>query len=247
MSGAIPFLLLTLLSAGPAPVTTAPKAMKSKVYVVYVTVVEIDADGTETVLFTPRVQTTGNPAGVTVDHVDGRSFEFHCQLDAAPANSLKIPQGTPIGVSAANKTDRPVAKKEVPTVPTETIPVPPSPPLGSKTITTEKPAATRAAVSRHPKEFFIRTYDVSDLIEQPQGENPDSATPSAYAPLIQTLKAVAVPESWSGRATIQPFPSTKSLAIKQNEAGHQAVARALAELRPRKIEATDSAEEPRPK
>lgn len=221
----ISILLTALLSGDP---TATPKPAKPKVYVVYVTVVEVDSDGNETVLFTPKVQTTGNPAGVTVDHADGRSFEFNCQLAAAVSPSLEAP---PTAI-----TTLPVSKESQPVSAAEILPQSKNPGL-------LKPAAP----ARKPDEHFVRTYDVSDLLE-----STDKLTAAEFEPLMQTLKAVALPESWAGKATIRPFASTKSLVIKQTEAGHKAVAAALEELRPRvveqdKQEAKNSPVQPSPK
>lgn len=194
MAVSISIFLTALLSGDPA--ATAPQAAKPKVYVVYVTVVEVDGD--ETILFTPKVQTTGSPAGVTVDHADGRSFEFNCQLATASSPQLERPPAA-IASTPSSKPAKPVSA--VPAV-------------------------------RKADEYFVRTYDVSHLLEPTE-----KLTVAEFAPLIQTLKTVAAPESWTGAAMIRPFPSTNSLVVKQHAAGHKAVAAALDGLRPRKIEA----------
>ena len=205
MAVCISLMLAALLGADPAP---AAKEAKTKVYVVYVTVVEVDADGNETVLFTPKVQTTGDPAGVTVDHADGRSFEFNCQLAAGGVPPLERPPGATATGPAATANAVPPSSGE----------------------SRAKPAPAEPT-ARKADDFFVRTYDVSDLLE-----STDKLTPAEFEPLIQTLKTVAVPQGWPSQATIRPFISTKSLVIKQNSAGHKAVAAPLAELRPRVAE-----------
>jgi hypothetical protein len=228
----ISLLLSVLLGAEPA---ATPKTATSKVYVVYVTVVEIDAEGKETIVFTPKVQTTGAPAGITVDHADGRSFEFNCKLAAADGPSLERP-GTGAAVSSAKtKTARPALKQKLQSSVPETLTPASGSRPGPELVRPEKtaPPAT-AAAPRKADEIYVRNYDVSDLIEAA-----DPVTDADFTPLIQTLKTVAVPEQWTGKAAIRPFTSTKSLVIKQNDAGHKAVAQALKELRPKTIEKTE--------
>jgi hypothetical protein len=190
-------------------------ATSPKVYVVYVTVVEVDAEGNETVLFTPKVQTTGQPAGVTVDHIDGRSFEFQCRLAATEKPVLEQIPSLAKGSKSAGE--------DVAPVPTAIAPA------------NVEPTKDHSSTERRARDvFFVRTYDVSDLLEPT-----DVVTAADFEPLIQTLKSVAAPESWTGKATIRPFASTRSLVVKQNEAGHKAVAAALHELRPRKLGADE--------
>lgn len=225
MAVSISLLLSALLGAEPA---TPSKAAGSKVYVVYVTVVEIDAEGKETIVFTPKVQTTGAPAGITVDHADGRSFEFNCKL-AAEGPSLER-AGAAVS-SAKRKAARPVLKQKMQaSAPEALTPASDSRP-GPTLVPQEKTAPPATGTPRKADEIYVRTYDVSDLIEAA-----DPVTDADFAPLIQTVKTVAVPEHWTGKAAIRPFTSTKSLVIKQNDAGHKAVARALEELRPKTIE-----------
>lgn len=214
MAITISILLAALFSGDPA---TTPKAAKPKVYVVYVTVVEVNDDGEETVLFTPKVQSTGNPAGVTVDHADGRSFEFNCQLATSSGPVLERPPAALTG-RPSSKPASPVAG----TAPTQLIP--------------SKPVSASSPLQK-PDAVFVRTYDVSNLLEPG-----DKLTAAEFEPLIQTLKTVAAPESWTGAATIRPFPSTKSLVVKHHAAGHKALAAALNELQPRTIEDTDQGE-----
>jgi hypothetical protein len=60
-----------------SPATTTAK---QKHYVVQIKLIEVDEQGRETVLGTPQVKTTGGNAGVSVDHADGRHFEFTINL-----------------------------------------------------------------------------------------------------------------------------------------------------------------------
>ena len=222
-------ILSALLAAEPAP--SAPKTAPAKVYVVYVTVVEVDGDGNETVLFTPKIQTTGNPAGVTVEHVDGRNFEFNCKLATTPPAGLVVPPGdTATRPAAKLEPPKTAAVKAVPaSLPGKPLPV--NPLVAEKTGGVKPQAPPQPPVSRKITEYYVRTYDVSDLIE-----TGDTLTEATFGPLMETIRTVALPDSWSGKATIRPFTSTKSLVIKQNSAGHAAVAAALAELRPRSLE-----------
>gem|GEM_PF-6048458 len=213
MAAWMPIVMSLLFAA--EPVATAPKAAAGKVYVVYVTVVEVDADGNETVLFTPKVQTTGNPAGTTVGHVDGRSFEFHCEMMLADEPALARP-----AMVAGGQTSSTIPAVLVPTAKRVTAAT------GAR-----GPSQTPAA--RPSEEFYMRTYDVSELIDTPENEPVSEAD---FAPLIRTIKTFAEVEGWTGKATIKPFISTKSLVIKQNAAGHQAVAAAIKKLKPKQNE-----------
>lgn len=68
-------------SSGPALKTNPePVVKKSRHYVVQVRLVEIDEQGRETVLGEPRLQTAGGNAGLSIDHPDGRRFEFTVRL-----------------------------------------------------------------------------------------------------------------------------------------------------------------------
>jgi hypothetical protein len=249
----------------------APKAAPAKVYVVYVTVVEVDAEGNETVLFTPKVQTTGDPAGATIEHVDGRSFEFNCKMAASPEpplertpdTSAKKPFLLTVG-STERKSSKPglgldqpgfanrdvkAASKEKPAyqslsralhnapakmvsaagsrryenTPTEKhSPLLPSPlPHGGEGT---KPKAAARPVG----DYFVRTYDVSALLDEPANK---PLTEDHFAPVIQTIKAFAEVETWDAPAAIKPFTSTKSLVVKQTAAGHDAVAETLESLK----------------
>jgi hypothetical protein len=223
-------ILSTLFAAEPAASALKP-ADNAKVYVVYVTVVEVDADGNELILFMPKVQTTGNPAGVTVEHVDGRAFEFNCKMTMDGGPALQRTPRDAVNTPVAHKASKSALKKESPVpVPPALAPAPVAQPA-AETVAKAETMPVPPAAPRQPEEFSIRTYDVSDLIA-----TEDRLDEVGFAPLIQTLKSVVLPESWAGPATIRPFPSTKSLVIKQNGAGHRAIAEALNGLRPQIIE-----------
>jgi hypothetical protein len=69
-------------AAGP-PLKAAPDPIpirKTRHYVVRVKLVEVDEQGRETVLGEPKLQTTGGNAGLSIDHPDGRRFDFTIRL-----------------------------------------------------------------------------------------------------------------------------------------------------------------------
>lgn len=73
------------LKASP-PATPAPK---QKHYVVQIKLIEVDEQGRETVLGSPQLRTTGGNAGLSIDHVDGRRFDFTINLlDAKGAAAI---------------------------------------------------------------------------------------------------------------------------------------------------------------
>ncbi len=53
---------------------------KQKHYVVQIRLIEVDEQGRETVLGSPQVKTTGGNAGLSIDHADGRHFDFTINL-----------------------------------------------------------------------------------------------------------------------------------------------------------------------
>lgn len=61
--------------ASPATATS-----KQKHYIVQIKLIEVDEQGRETVLGSPQVKTTGGNAGISVDHADGRHFDFTINL-----------------------------------------------------------------------------------------------------------------------------------------------------------------------
>lgn len=88
----------------------------------------------------------------------------------------------------------------------------------------QPPEATRIPVD----EWRILVYDVSDLIQKSATGQPD------FAPLLKQVQQQIVPKSWStqgGQGTIRGFDSTLSLVIRQNNAGHAAIAEYLQQLR----------------
>jgi hypothetical protein len=227
---AFSILLTALLSADPAK-ASPPRPAKAKVYVVYVTVVEVDADGNESVLFTPRVQTTGDPAGVTVNHTDGTTFEFNCKLAASDEPALEripmLPGSKPAGDPSASKASHDEWYARSPKRSKSRDATEPQ----REVTSTEKAASEFRSVGPTADVYFVRTYDVSEMLE-----TRENATEEDFGPLIQTLKNLAAPDSWTSKTTIRPFPSTRSLVVKQNDAGHKAVAAALEKLHPSKEE-----------
>lgn len=70
-------------SAGPPRLKPTPDPVpvkKPRHYVVQVKLIEVDEQGRETVLGEPKLQTTGGNAGLSIDHADGRRFEFTMKL-----------------------------------------------------------------------------------------------------------------------------------------------------------------------
>ncbi len=65
------------LKTTPDPI---PAVKKARHFVVQVKLVEVDEQGRETVLGEPKLQTTGGNAGISIDHPDGRRFEFTIRL-----------------------------------------------------------------------------------------------------------------------------------------------------------------------
>ncbi len=71
------------VAAPPRLKTTAdamPAVRKARHYLVQVKLIEVDEQGRETVLGEPKLQTTGGNAGLSIDHADGRRFEFTMKL-----------------------------------------------------------------------------------------------------------------------------------------------------------------------
>lgn len=65
------------LKAAPDPV---PVTRKTRHYVVQVKLIEVDDQGRELIIGEPKLQTAGGNAGISVDHPDGRRFEFTVRL-----------------------------------------------------------------------------------------------------------------------------------------------------------------------
>lgn len=100
--------------------------------------------------------------------------------------------------------------------------IPPSPlpsPMG----------ASPAIGAVDPKSLSVRVYAVQDLVDI------DGATQQpVFKPLIDRLHKLVEGETWDidgGMATIRGFDSTVSLVVRQTLAGHDAIAKTLAELR----------------
>lgn len=76
---------------------TAPDplpARKARHYVVQVKLIEVDDQGRETVLGEPKLQTAGGNAGISVDHPDGRRFDFTIRLSDRLGGDELIPAKT---------------------------------------------------------------------------------------------------------------------------------------------------------
>ena len=88
--------------AGPPPLKGTPEpipAVKNpRHFVVQVKLIEVDEQGRETVLGEPKLKTTGGNAGISIDHPDGRRFEFTIRLtdrvntseELAPARTVAL-------------------------------------------------------------------------------------------------------------------------------------------------------------
>lgn len=81
-------------AAAPPRLKTTPDPMpsvkKPRHFLVQVKLIEVDEQGRETVIGEPKLQTTGGNAGMSIDHGDGRRFEFTMKLTDrfAPAEEL---------------------------------------------------------------------------------------------------------------------------------------------------------------
>jgi hypothetical protein len=98
---------------------------------------------------------------------------------------------------------------------------------------------------RSSEDYFARTYDVTDLVAMyPVGaplSGDDLVAPPITKPdfvsLMNVITSTLVPETWDdvgGPGTVAPFfgPDQQfALIIRQNEFGHDEVARLLASLR----------------
>jgi hypothetical protein len=94
------------------------------------------------------------------------------------------------------------------------------------------PAATGMKpleVQANPATLSVRVYAVQDLVQF----DDDTQRP-LFKPLIEQLQKTVTTEAWDtqgGMATIRGFDSTVSLVVRQTPAGHEAVAKFLADLR----------------
>lgn len=78
--------------AGPSSKEAPPATKTSRHFVIQVKLVEVDESGRETLLAEPRLKTTGGNAGISVDHPDGRRFEFTVRMtDRLAAGDELIP------------------------------------------------------------------------------------------------------------------------------------------------------------
>ncbi|HET6425958.1 MAG TPA: hypothetical protein VFG20_19870 [Planctomycetaceae bacterium] len=105
---------------------------------------------------------------------------------------------------------------------TASIAVPPSTlPVASGVKPLELPA--------NPGVMSVRVYAVQDLVKV----DAETQRP-VFKPLIEQLQKMVTTETWDtqgGMATIRGFDSTVSLVVRQTPAGHDAVAKVLAEMR----------------
>ena len=101
----------------PLKATAEPVAAsrKPRHYVVQVKLIEVDEQGLETVLGEPRLQTTGGNAGISVDHPDGRRFEFNMRLtDRQSSGEELMPARNPLkpaAVTALRSAEEDLLKK----------------------------------------------------------------------------------------------------------------------------------------
>ena len=99
------------------------------------------------------------------------------------------------------------------------------PPSTTPALTT--PNGTNAAIA--PNSLSVRVYAVQDLVKVD-----DTTQRPVFKPLIEKLQKPTGGEAWDhqgGMATIRGFDSTVSLVVRQTPAGHEAIAKLLAELR----------------
>lgn len=80
------------------PLKAAATNSKSKHYLVQIKLIEVDEQGRETVLGTPQLKTTGGNAGLSIDHPDGRRFDFTINLHEGKAGN-----GSPRELSPVTK------------------------------------------------------------------------------------------------------------------------------------------------
>lgn len=82
--------LLIALAGADTPALDGPPlkaAAKAKHYLVQIKLIEVDEQGRETVLGTPQLKTTGGNAGLSIDHTDGRRFDFTINLHEGKAGN----------------------------------------------------------------------------------------------------------------------------------------------------------------
>lgn len=80
------------------PVVEPAPARTPRHFVVQIQLIEVDEQGQETVLGEPRLKTAGGNAGVSIDHPDGRRFDFTVRLtDRIAVGSLDALIPAPLG------------------------------------------------------------------------------------------------------------------------------------------------------
>ncbi len=101
---------------GPAldgpPLKTA--SSKSKHYLVQIKLIEVDEQGRETVLGTPQLKTTGGNAGLSIDHTDGRRFDFTINLHEGKTGNgspRELPPLTKLGDSEEESVEKRLDQK----------------------------------------------------------------------------------------------------------------------------------------
>ena len=93
--------LLIALAGADTPAVDGPplKAIaKTKHYLVQIKLIEVDEQGRETVLGAPQLKTTGGNAGLSIDHPDGRRFDFTINLHEG-----KVGSGSPRELAPVTK------------------------------------------------------------------------------------------------------------------------------------------------
>lgn len=260
------------LKATPDPIPVR----KTRHYVVQIRLIEVDEQGRETVLGEPKLQTTGGNAGISIDHADGRRFEFSMRLTdrLAPGDEL-IPAKTTATTqveSALKKLEQRIdlnvqqrARKEVLREVSKRAGVSIAiDPESVRSIVAEMDApvdliardepvsaildrliaplklgyaikhdvvliAAEEKLLPAPEDFIVRTYNVADLV----GRRTDRDA-ADFAPLIDRIKSNVLPTSWERKeaaASIRPFDSTLSIAVRQTAAGHASIERLLERIR----------------
>ncbi len=80
-----------------------PAVKNQRHFVVQLKLIEVDEQGRETVLGEPRLKTTGGNAGVSIDHPDGRRFEFVMKLSDRLGSSDELAPARPLAADSTLK------------------------------------------------------------------------------------------------------------------------------------------------
>lgn len=112
--------LVIALAGADTPAVDGPPlkaATKVKHYLVQIKLIEVDEQGRETILGTPQLKTTGGNAGLSVDHPDGRRFDFTINLHDGKAGPRELSPVTKLGdseeVSVEKRLDQKISMKVV--------------------------------------------------------------------------------------------------------------------------------------